>query len=294
MDVHVRDLRYFVAVAEELSFTRAAGRLFIAQPSLSKQIRRLEALLRVLLFERDHRTVALTAAGAALLPQAQRIIRQWEEAQSALAEVAAAQRSTLTVGFHTRIGRGLIPNVTAKLATVLPEWKLLFRQIAWSDPTVGLAGREVDVAVAWLPVPAGFSRKVVATEDRWVALPSGHRLAARETVRLSDLAAEPFIALPRTAGPLREFWLGNDRRAEPARVVAEVETAEESLEAVGAGLGAVLLAEGNAQIYDRTDIVCRPITDLPPAELAVIWRPEDERGALQAFIEACQSCLCPT
>ncbi|MGW5644694.1 helix-turn-helix domain-containing protein [Saccharopolyspora sp. NPDC003752] len=69
MDVHVRDLRYFVAVAEELNFTRAAARLFIAQPSLSKQIRQLETSLRVTLFERDHRTVALTAAGAALLPQ---------------------------------------------------------------------------------------------------------------------------------------------------------------------------------------------------------------------------------
>lgn len=292
MDVHVRDLRYFVAVAEELSFTRAAGRLFVAQPSLSKQIRRLETSLRLPLFERDHRTVALTAAGAALLPQAQRIIRQWEDAQRALAEVAAAQRTTLTVGFHTRIGRGLIPNVTAKLATALPAWKLLFRQIPWSDPTAGLAGGEVDVAVAWLPVPAGFARKVVATEDRWVALPSGHRLAARETVPLGELADEPFIALPRSAGPLREFWLGNDRRPEPARVVAEAETAEESLEAVGSGLGAVLLSAGNAQIYQRDDIVCRRVTGLPPSELAVVWRAGDERRAVQVFVEACERCFC--
>ncbi|WIX93163.1 LysR substrate-binding domain-containing protein [Amycolatopsis sp. DG1A-15b] len=292
MDVHVRDLRYFVAVAEELSFTRAAGRLFIAQPSLSKQIRRLETSLRIPLFERDHRTVVLTAAGAALLPQARLIIRQWEDARSALAEVAAAQRATLTVGFHTRIGRGLIPNVTAKMATSLPEWRLLFRQIAWSDPTVGLAGGEVDVAVAWLPVPDGFARKVVATEDRWIALPSGHRLAGREAVPLSELAGEPFIALPRTAGPLREFWLGNDRHPVPARVVAEAETAEESLEAVGSGLGVVLLSEGNAQIYERDDIVYRPVTGLPPGELAVVWRAGDERRAVRVFVEACERCLC--
>ncbi|WP_410593752.1 LysR family transcriptional regulator [Amycolatopsis sp. lyj-23] len=292
MDVHVRDLRYFVAVAEELSFTRAAGRLFIAQPSLSKQIRRLETSLRVPLFERDHRTVALTAAGAALLPQAQRIIRQWEDAQGALAEVAAAGRRTLTVGFHTRIGRGLIPNVTARMATALPEWRLLFRQIPWRDPTVGLADGEVDVAVAWLPVPAEFPRKVVATEDRWVALPSGHRLAAREAVALSELADEPFIALPSTAGPLREFWLGNDQRPAPARVVAEAETAEESLEAVGSGLGALLLSAGNARIYQRDDIVCRRVTGLAPSELAVVWRAGDERRAVQVFVEACERCLC--
>src|SRR4051812_1733784 len=118
MDVHVRDLRYFVAVAEELNFTRAAHRLFIAQPSLSKQIRRLETSLRVRLFERDHHAVALTSAGAALLPQAQRIIEQWAVAQGAVSDAVTAQRTTLTVGFHTRIGRGLIPNVTAGMATL--------------------------------------------------------------------------------------------------------------------------------------------------------------------------------
>jgi DNA-binding transcriptional LysR family regulator len=292
MDVHVRDLRYFVAVAEELSFTKAAVRLFIAQPSLSKQIRRLETALRVALFDRDHRTVALTAAGAALLPQARQVIGQWEAAQRALADAAAAERRTLTVGFHTRIGRGLLPRVTAAMATALPQWRLLFRQIAWSDPTVGLDSGEADVAVAWLPVPDGFPRKVVATEDRWVALPAGHRLATREAVPLSELAGEPFIALPRSAGPLREFWLGNDRSPAPARVVAEAETAEESLEAVGSGLGVALLSAGNAQIYQRDDIVCRPVTGLAPAELAVVWRAGEERHAVRVFVEACERCLC--
>lgn len=294
MDVHVRDLRYFVAVAEESSFTRAARRLFIAQPSLSKQIRQLETSLRATLFERGHRTVSLTAAGAALLPQARQIIEQWEVAQCVVADVATAQRRTLTVGFHTRIGRGLIPNVTAGMATLLPEWRLLFRQIAWSDPTVGLASGEVDVAVAWLPVPNNgeFSWKVVSTENRWVALPSSHRLASRGVIPLTELADEPFIALPRTAGPLREFWLGNDQRPVPARVAAETETAEESIEAVGSGLGVVLLAEGNAQIYQRDDIVCRPVTGLSPSELAVIWRARDDRRAVHIFVQACERCLC--
>jgi DNA-binding transcriptional LysR family regulator len=294
MDVHVRDLRYFVAVAEELSFTRAASRLFIAQPSLSKQIRQLETSLRVRLFERDHRTVALTPAGTALLPQARQIIEQWEVAQYVVADVVSAQRTTLTVGFQTRIGRGLIPSVTARMATSLPEWTLLFRQIAWSDPTAGLASGEVDVAVAWLPVPddGKFSWKVVATEDRWVALPAGHRLASRDVILLDELAGEPFIALPRTAGPLREFWLGNDQRPAPARVVAEAETAEECIEAVGSGLGLVLLAAGNATIYQRNDIVCRPVTGLTPSELAVVWRANDNRHPLHTFIEACHQCLC--
>src|SRR6267154_1832620 len=109
MDAHLRDLRYFVAVAEELSFTRAANeRLFIAQPTLSRQIRLLEAALRARLFERDHRTVRLTGAGEILLTRARLLLGQWDETQRAVAEAAAGADMTLRVGFHTRIGRGLI------------------------------------------------------------------------------------------------------------------------------------------------------------------------------------------
>ncbi len=143
-----------------------------------------------------------------------------------------------------------------------------------------------------MPDNREFSWRVVATEERWVALPVGHRLAAQEVVPLDELADEPFIALPRTAGQLREFWLGNDQRPAPARVVAEAETAEESLEAVGSGLGLVLLSSGNAEIYQRDDIVCRPVAGLTPSELAVVWRARDERPALRVVIDACARCLC--
>src|SRR5882672_10696239 len=100
MDVHLRDLRYFVAVAEELSFTRAASnRLFVAQPTLSKQIRQLELTLRVPLFERDRRTVRLTPAGTALLPRARALLEQWGATARELDGVARG--GTLTVGFQT-------------------------------------------------------------------------------------------------------------------------------------------------------------------------------------------------
>jgi DNA-binding transcriptional LysR family regulator len=293
MDVHVRDLRYFVAVAEELSFTRAANdRLFISQPALSKQIRQLEISLRTTLFERNRRMVTLTAAGAALLPHVREVIEKWDEARRAVADAAAAQEATLTVGFQTRIGRGLISAITARMDQVLPDWQLRFRQIPWSDPTGGLAGGGVDVSVAWLPVPecGGLSWKVVTTEDRWVALPAGHRLARHHVVRFGDIADEPFIALPLTAGALREHWLANDHRPAPARVVATAETADEALEAVASGLGVVLLAAGNAKIYQREDIVYRPVTGLPPSELAVVWRTGDDREAVRVFVDAC--CIC--
>src|SRR4029453_1199656 len=97
-DVHVRDLRYFVTVAEELHFTRAAERLYVSQPALSKQVRALERQLGVELFRRDRRDVALTEAGAALLPHARRVLGAWAEGAAAVEAARAAQRSTLVVG----------------------------------------------------------------------------------------------------------------------------------------------------------------------------------------------------
>jgi len=286
MDAHLRDLRYFVAVAEELSFTRAANeRLFIAQPTLSRQIRLLETTLRARLFERDHRTVRLTGAGEVMLTRARLLLDQWDETQSAVAEAAAAADMALRVGFHTRIGRGLVPAVTARMAQLLPGWRLTFRQVSWRDPTAGLAGAEVDVAISWLPVPDTglLSWQVVATEDRWVALPAGHRLAEKAAITLDDLSGEPFIALPATAGPLRRFWLAADERQSPPQIAAEAETAEETFEAVASGLGVALLAAGNAELYRRDDVVCRPVTGLSPSQLAVLWRTDDDRKAIRVF-----------
>lgn len=293
MDAHLRDLRYFVAVAEELNFTRAATeRLFISQPALSKQIRQLEAALRVKLFDRDRRAVALTSAGEALLPRARQLLAQWEQTRRAVAETAGER--ALTIGFHTRIGRGLIPDVTERMARLAPEWRLRFRQISWRDPTAGLADGEADVAIAWLPVPDSgqLAWRVVATETRWVALPADHPLAERPAVAMAELADQPFIALPSAAGPARRFWLAADQRATPPTVVTEAQTAEETFEAVASGLGVALLAEGNTEIYRRPDVVYRPVPDLSPAELAVIWRADDDRHPVRVFAETCFRCLC--
>lgn len=290
MDVHVRDLRYFVAVAEELSFTRAAtDRLFVSQPALSKQIRRLEEDFRTTLFQREHRAISLSAAGAALLPHARRILESWDAARHAVADAAAELAAVLVVGFQTSLGRGLLPAITARMGELLPNWRVLLRQIPWHDPTAGLAGHEVDVAIAWLPLPerSGLSWTVIATEDRWVALPLGHRLTALPAVPFAAIADEPFIALPASAGPLREFWLATEHRQAPARIAAEVETADETFEAVASGRGVVLLSAGNAEIYRRADVVCRPVTGLSPSELAVVWRTTDLRDAVRVFVEAC-------
>ncbi|MBA9006746.1 LysR family transcriptional regulator [Thermomonospora cellulosilytica] len=284
MDAHLRELRYFAAVAEELNFTRAAARLFVSQPALSKQIRALERRLGFELFERRPRALALTEQGAALLPAARRILADWDRAY---AECRAIGRPrTLVVGMQTAVGRDLQRRAMARFRERAPGWRISLRLVGWDDPSAGLADATSDVAFVWLPVPAeGIAVHVLARERRWVALPEGHPLADHAEVPFADLLAEPFVALPEQAGPLRDFWLAAGHRdGRPPVIGAEATAADEVFEAVASGLGVALVAEGNAALYRRPGVVCRPVTGLPPAELAVAWRADDPRQAPRAFV----------
>jgi DNA-binding transcriptional LysR family regulator len=284
MDVHLRDLRYFVAVAEELHFTRAAERLHVSQPALSRQIRLLERHLRCDLFVREPRVVRLTAAGEVLLAQARDVLDRWDIGMAAVNEAAVQARRVLVVGIQTSVGRDLQRRTLAGFTERQPDWRLSLRLCPWDDPAAGLADGTSDVAFVWLPTPddSELVTAVLYTEPRWVALPDDHRLAERVTVPWPDLLDEGFIALPPTAGSLREFWLATDQRPpdHPARVVAEAANAEETFELIAAGIGVALLSAGNARIYQRPGVRCVPVPGLPPSELAVARRREDRRRAV--------------
>lgn len=289
MDAHLRDLRYFVAVAEELSFTRAAQRLHLSQPALSKQIRGLERTVRTELFDRDRRHVRLTAAGEALLKAARRTLADWDQGTIEVADVVAEQLRTLRVGTLTSIGRQLYRSAINQFAARLPDWRIELRSFSWGQPTAGLRERATDAAFLWLPVDAeGITYQVLSSERRFVALSSEHRLAHRTAVEFRELIDEPFVALPRAAGPLRDFWLGTDQRGDtPATVVAEATNADEKLEAIASGTAIGLVAESNAAVYARPDVAYILVTDLEPARLAVARRHGDQRLAVQTFIQAC-------
>ncbi|MER6623551.1 LysR substrate-binding domain-containing protein [Streptomyces sp. NPDC000931] len=292
-DVHLRDLRYFLAVAEELHFTRAAERVYVSQPALSKQIRALERQLGVELFRRDRRGVALTAAGTALLPHARRVLEGWEEAATAVERARAARRSTLVVGMSTSPGRGgLLPAIRSRFTAAHPDAAVRLRQVGWEDPTAGLAGGEADVAFVWLPLPdAGrYDWTVVAEEPRLVALPETHPLAARTDLTLADLADEPFLALPPSAGVLRDHWLAlEERPGGPPRVGAEIAGTEETYEALVAGLGICLVAAGNAPLITLGGVTTRPVHGLSPSRYALAWRTEDgSRPLVRGYAQACR------
>ncbi|GLZ10039.1 LysR family transcriptional regulator [Actinomadura sp. NBRC 104425] len=286
MDAHLRELRYFAAIADELSFTRAAARLFVSQPALSKQIRALERRLGFELFERRGRGVALTPQGAALLPAVRDVLGTWDRAY---AETRALGRPrTLVVGMQPAVGRDLQRRALRRFRELAPDWTVSLRLVGWDDPTAGLADASSDVAFVWLPVPAvGIRTRTLAGERRHVALPDDHPLAARAEIDFADLLDEPFIALPAAAGPLRDFWLALDARGgRPPRIGAEATAPDEVFEAVSSGLGVVLLAEGNTGLYRRPGVVCRPVRGLAPAELAAAWRADDTREITRLFLAA--------
>jgi DNA-binding transcriptional LysR family regulator len=290
MDAHLRDLRYFVAVADELNFTRAAERLHLSQPALSKQIRGLEATLRAQLFRRDRRRVELTAAGQVLHELAGDLLREWEHGMAAVADAASGEARVLRVGTLTSLGRELYPAVMEQFAKRQPGWRVELRSFGWGDPTAGLSDKATDAAFVWLPVSdPGIEVTILATERRFVAMSTGHHLASCQDVAFEEIIDEPFTALPPAAGPLRDFWLAVDQRAgRRPHVAAEVATADETFEIVSSGAAVTLLAEGNAIVYSRPGISCVPVRDLPPAKLAVAWRRDDRRAAIADFVRACR------
>jgi DNA-binding transcriptional LysR family regulator len=289
MDVHLRDLRYFVAVAEELNFTRAARRLHLSQPALSKQIQGLETVLHAQLLQRNRREVKLTEAGEALLASARVLLESWDGTTATVTEAAARDTRLLRVGTLTSIGRALYPGVIDQFAVRQPGWRVELRSFGWGDPTAGLRDRVTDAAFLWLPIDADdIAYEILVTERRVLALSTKHPLAGRSSVTFADIADVPLLALPESAGPLRDFWIAIDQRAgQPAKIAAEVTTADETYEIVASGAAAHLMAEGNAVIYARPGITWVPVDGLDPAHLSIAWRRDDQRPQVNAFVQAC-------
>ena len=279
----LRLVEYFVAVAEELHFGRAADRLHIAQPSLSQQIKRLEDQLGVTLLERTSRRVELTAAGEVLLREGGRTLAQ---ARQAMQATRAAGAGTLSVGFYGSAAGALLTEVLRRFAQVQPAVAVSVRELLLGNVDAILEGT-VDVAFTRLiPGQADLLVEVLASESRVLALAIGHPLAAAGSVAFADLAGESFITNPAidTDGPPPR-WLAEQRRhGLPGRVAAEATSVQEILTLVAAGRGVCLVPASVARDYSRADVRYVPVDDADPAIVSIARRGESARAAVDSFV----------
>ncbi len=208
----LRHLSYFVAVAEEGSFTRAARRLYVSQPALSQRVRKLEDELGAALFYRRGRHVELTEAGRTLLEGAYGM----ERAINAAREAAGVGAGRLRVGFVEYANHAVLPEVLRVFRRLRPDAQLEYREGCTAEQVGALREGEIDVGFVGLPLEdrSGLLLERVARVELMAALPQGHRLAARQAVALGELADERFLLFPRDFNPgYYDYLVGRCREA---------------------------------------------------------------------------------
>ena len=290
--MELRHLRYFVAVAEELHFGRAAERLHIAQPPLSRQIRDLERELGTPLFERVARGVELTAASRAFLPEARLTLAQAERAKRTAQRAAQGEIGRLRVGFAE----------AATYSRILPDVLGFFRMHL---PLIGLSLFEMDSAHqedAFRDgrIDLGLLQSPPADADRWLrveqvyrdalvaAVPETHRLAGRTRISLGDLAAESFVLFPRAVDPaLYDKIIARCRSAGfSPHLVQEAAGWHTLAGLVGAGVGVAFVPQSLSKIK-RPGVVYRPVRDLSvELEMFAAWNASEKSPVRERFITA--------
>jgi DNA-binding transcriptional LysR family regulator len=288
VSVELRHLRAFVAVAEELNFTRAAERLHLAQQALSSQIRQLEERIGVSLLTRTTRKVELTLAGDVLLEHARAVLAATERAVAA-ARAAGGAAQVLTLGLVVPVDREVFRPALDLFAERHPEVEVraLFGEVL--DPTGGLRAGQSDAAL----VVGAFDRSGLDmiplwSDPRGLAMSASHELAAKAEVSIEEMIAQPTFDFPAQDKVFREYWMAiNHRGGRPPRLVAQFKSMDGLLEAVRGGLGVNLIRE---RIVDslgpNSGVVFRPVAGLEPADVLLAWRSGDEREAITDLIAA--------
>jgi DNA-binding transcriptional LysR family regulator len=279
-------VRYFVAVAEELHFGRAAARLHIAQPSLSHQIRRLEQQLGVVLLTRTSRRVELTPAGEVLLRDGRSLL---SHSRRVLQSTRAASSERLVVGFFGSAGATLLPGVLRAFGEEHPSAEVTLHELLL-DQLEEVADGRVDLAFTRLtPSQVDDERiaiDILGEDPRLLVVPLGHRLSELASVRMEELDAESFVVNPSAAGTAPARWLAEQRRhGLNGRVAAEVASVQELLTLVAAGQGVSLVPAPVVGRYPRDDVRYIPVTDAEPAVVSIAQLAGGQRPVIQAFIE---------
>lgn len=289
--MELRHLRYFIAVAEELNFSRAAERLHIAQPPLSQQIRALEDELQVQLFDRTKRPLQLTVAGQVFLEQARLAIVQVENAVGMAQQANNGEIGRLVVGFTSSMANSFLPDILRVYRQRFPKVKLVWRELATSLQLQALRDRRLDIGffhlTSWMLQEDDLCAITILQESLILALPETHPLANQSQVSLKTLAQESFIL------PSRQFAPGLFEQIEQlcqqsgfSPVVIEEGTIMLTiLSLVAGGIGVALLPE-NAQNLQRKGVIYKSIVESTPTiPMAAVWRRDGASPSLNKFLE---------
>jgi DNA-binding transcriptional LysR family regulator len=285
-DLDLRLVRYFTVVAARRHFGRAAADLLIAQPSLSRQVRRLEQQLGARLFDRSPQGTRLTDAGEAFLPQARALLKA--AAKAAAQTRAAAQPSRVTVGYTPGI---IVTPAVRQLRHSHPDADIQTLHLEWNEARVALLDHRVDAVVTRLPLSTGGLRvTILYDEPRLLLVPRDHRLAGKESVTLDDIAGEP---IPRMADPAWNAYWRIDPRPDgrPAPDGPLVAALEDKNELIAAGQAVAIVPAGVYAGQVRPDLTTVPLRDVAPSHVILATRAADRSRLVAAFSRSARDCL---
>jgi DNA-binding transcriptional LysR family regulator len=298
VNVELRHLRYFVAVAEEKSFTAASRRLYVAQQVLSEQVRQLERTLGVELLHRTSRGVTLTPAGEAFLEGARDTLARLDRAEATARNVAGAETGVLTVGLGTSTPGEVSSTLLREFECSCPGVTIRLKSYDLAHPSAGLLDHRTDVAFVRPPVSAPEVELVaVASKTPVFVMPDTHPLAGLEEIGLHDAAGFPWIAAPSAVDgcdPLawRDHWLCVPRPGGAAAVIGAVgQTKDEFRQHVMSGRGLALCWDADVATVTAPGLAVVPSRGMPPATLSVAWRADDANPLVRQFVDLVSSAV---
>lgn len=290
--MELRQLKYFIAVAESLHFGRAAESLHLSQPALSKQIQALEDSLEIQLFERTKHWVKLTIAGQKFLETAYRILHEVEESIQVTRQVAAGEMGRLRIGFTEATLFSLAQDIVKTYKKRYPQVELVLTSGGTEAHVEALRTHQIDVGFVYLPIrEPSLSIHPLFEEVYIAALPASHRLARQKQIALQALATEPLIFYPRSLAPVlyANFIKCCDQAGFVPKIVQEAELAQTRLGLAAAGVG-ITFVLANMQNLSVKGVVYRPLTgDFLTLKLALAWRQNESSPVVHECIKVLET-----
>ncbi|TKG61848.1 LysR family transcriptional regulator [Prauserella endophytica] len=286
MDLNLHLVRYLAAVVDEGHFGRAAARLFVSGPALSKQIRTLERRLGVELIDRSAHPVVPTEAGRRFLSEARTALAAADRAVAAIEAYRRDLHGVLRLGFMSAATGTHTRRILDLLQRDAPAVTVQLTQLPWHEQATAVRDRTVDAALVRPPIADtdGLRLDVVRHEPRVVALPIGHRLATRATVVLADLDGEPHVTDDKSDEQWVRWWACDPRPSgEPVRYGPTVHTMDELLEVVARGEAIAITGGSVVDSYRHPGVVFIPVTDVEPCPISLCTRDEEQSALIAAL-----------